>query len=151
MDESKRREIEWDCTRVCIEYARRVDFKDYAGFAALFAEDGILEAGVRVQGRETILQGLKQRDEQLRSRHVMTNIAIDVRDADHATGVSYLSLYRHVGPESDQAGPVAFSGPVLVGHYVDAFVRSAEGWCFAERVLHMDFMHADLLGVPSKG
>jgi hypothetical protein len=144
MDESKRLQIEWDCTRLCIEYARRVDFKDYGGFAALFAEDGILEAGVRVQG-------LKQRDEQLRSRHVMTNIAIDVRDADHATGVAYLSLYRHVGPESDQAGPVALCGPVLVGHYVDAFVRTAEGWRFAERVLHMDFMHADLLGVPSKG
>jgi hypothetical protein len=142
MDEATRRDIEWDCSRLCVEYARRVDFKDYEGFAALFAEDGILEAGVRVQGRATILKGLKQRDEKLRSRHVMTNIAIDVVDDEHATGIAYLSLHRHVGPESDGDAPVPLAGPFLVGHYVDAFVRTAEGWRFAERVLHMDFLHA---------
>lgn len=151
MDDSKRHRVERECARLSVAYARNVDFKDFEGFAALFAEDGVLEAGVRVQGRDTILQGLKQRDEKLRSRHVITNVAIDVVDEDHATGTAYVTVYRHVGPEGDGAGPVPLASPALVGHYEDAFVRTAEGWRFAERVLHMDFMDADLLaGLPKR-
>ena len=39
------------------------------------------------------------RSDKLRSRHVLTNILIDVVD-ENTQGITYLSLYRHIGPES---------------------------------------------------
>jgi hypothetical protein len=143
MDDSVRREIEWACARLCFEYARSIDFGDHEGFAGLFAEDGILDVGVRVQGRDKILAGLTQRDPQLRSRHVMTNIVIDVEDERAASGISYLSLYRHVGPESEGDAPVALPGPAAVGHYADEFERTPDGWRIGKRVLHLAFMRPD--------
>ena len=79
---------------------------------------------------------------QLRSRHVLTNIFIDVVDADHARGISYLTLYRHVGEESLSPDPITFDGPAGVGHYEDRFVRTDHGWRFARRKLHMAFRRA---------
>ena len=78
----------------------------------------------------------------LRSRHVLTNIFIDPVDSDHARGISYLSLYRHVGEESLAAEPIPFDGPAAVGHYEDRFVRTGDGWRFERRVLHLAFRRA---------
>ena len=54
-----------------------------------------------------------------------TNVVIDVRDEDHATGLTYLTLFR-----SDDAGEGAatIEGPHLVGEYRDVFVRQQGAW-----------------------
>ena len=109
----------------------------YDLFAELFTEDGHLNAGGPVDGREAIRRRMAQRPDRLRSRHVLTNIHVEVLDADHARGITYLSLYRHIGDESLGEGPIEFAGPAGVGHYEDEFVRTASGWRIARRVLRV--------------
>ena len=134
-----RDEIERDCQRLSIAYARAIDFRDYDAFVELFAEDAVLDAGALLEGKAAIRESLQKRPDELRSRHVLTNIFIDPVDANTARGISYLSLYRHVGAESLAAGPAPFDGPAAVGHYEDRYTRTAEGWRFARRKLHLAF------------
>ena len=143
MQALERIEIERACEQLSIAYARHVDFKEYDRFAELFTEDGHLTAGSALDGREAIRQSMKQRSDRLRSRHVLTNIHVEVIDADHARGITYLSLYRHIGDESLADGPIHLAGPAAVGHYEDEFVRTAAGWRIARRVLRFAFRRPD--------
>ena len=144
LDDAERRNIRQDCEALSIAYARAVDFRDYDQFADLFVEEGILEAGVRLEGKAAIETSIKRRPDELRSRHVLSNIFINVINRDQANGISYLTLYRHVGAESARSGPIAFDGPFGVGHYQDLFVRTLDGWRFKSRVLHMAFRREDV-------
>ena len=143
MQALERIEIERACEQLSVAYARHVDFKEYDRFAELFTEDGHLNAGGPVDGRAAIRQRMAQRSDRLRSRHVLTNIQVEVIDADHARGITYLSLYWHVGDESLGDKPIEFTGPAAVGHYEDEFVRTASGWRIARRVLRLAFLRAD--------
>ncbi|MCS5568505.1 MAG: nuclear transport factor 2 family protein [Pseudomonadales bacterium] len=148
MDDAERRTIQQDCEALSIAYARAVDFRDYDEFVNLFTEDGTLETGVRLEGKQAIAASLKRRPDELRSRHVLTNIFVNVVNRDEATGISYLTLYRHVGPESLRSGPISFDGPFAIGHYQDVFVRMDDGWRFKSRVLHMAFRRDEAREVP---
>ena len=148
MDDAARRTIQQDCEALSIAYARAVDFRDYDEFVNLFTEDGTLETGVRLEGKQAIAASLKRRPDELRSRHVLTNIFVNVVNRDEATGISYLTLYRHVGPESLRSGPISFDGPFAIGHYQDVFVRMDDGWRFKSRVLHMAFRRDEAREVP---
>ena len=71
------------------------------------------------------------------SRHVCTNLLIDVIDENNATGVVYVTLFRHDG---DPARRVSYRGlPDVIGEYRDSFVRTAEGWRFKRREIHVSF------------
>lgn len=133
------RSIAADCEALSIAYARAVDFRDFDSFAELFAEDGELDAGQLLQGRQAIAEAIARRPYELRSRHVLSNIFIDVLSATEARGISYLTLYRHHGPESLEGAPVDFQGPAAVGHYEDRFAKTADGWKFKRRKLHLAF------------
>jgi len=141
--ELNRRDIQAECEALSIAYARAVDFRDYDAFVELFAEDGVLDVGTPLSGREAIRAAIHRRPDELRSRHVLTNIFIDVQDENTARGISYLTLYRHVGKESLLAQPVDLNGPAAVGHYEDRFVRTPEGFRFKQRRLHLAFRRAD--------
>ena len=128
-------EIERACEQLSIAYARHLDFKEYDAFAELFTEDGHLDAGGPVDGREAIRSGLARRSDRLRSRHVLTNVHIEVIDADHARGITYLSLYRHVGDESLAASPVECTRPRSSPRSASTMtgVLSAGGWGCSQR------------------
>jgi hypothetical protein len=140
MDEREAQHIELACRRLSILYAHMVDFKTYELVNDIFSEDAFLDAGGPLDGRDRIRRGMERRNPKLRSRHVLTNIFVDVLDATHALGTSYLSLYRHIGDESLEDKPIEFVGPAAVGEYEDEFVQTAEGWRIARRVLHMQFI-----------
>lgn len=139
LSDSERCDIERACETLSIAYARAVDFRDYDRFVLLFAEDGVLDVGQPLNGRTAIAEAINQRPDELRSRHVLTNHYVDVIDSDNARGIVYLTLFRHVGDESLQAGPAPLSGVAAVGHYEDRYVRGADGWLFARRKLHLAF------------
>lgn len=136
-------DIRAECTELSIAYARCVDFRDYEAFVELFAEDGELDTGVPLIGKAAIRKAMNRRPDELKSRHVLSNIFIDVRDADQARGISYLTLYRHIGPESLTGKPIEFDGPAAIGHYEDQFVRTAQGFRFKRRRLQITFTRAD--------
>jgi 3-phenylpropionate/cinnamic acid dioxygenase small subunit len=135
--------IERACTQLSIAYARAVDFRDYDAFVALFTEDATLDVGRALHGREAIRESLDRRPDELRSRHVISNVFIEVLSPHAARGISYLTLYRHHGEESVRFGPVPLHGPAAVGHYEDRFVRTDAGWRFGSRRAHLAFRDPD--------
>jgi hypothetical protein len=144
MDDLTRLLIERACERLITDYARFVDFGAAARIAELFAADGVWEApGVRMEGQEAIRTGFWKREGVTRrvSRHVCTNVAIDVLGPGEARGLSYLINYRHDRREGeDAAAPAPTGPPKFVGEYHDRFVRTPEGWRFAERVCTLAFL-----------
>jgi hypothetical protein len=139
MKQAERRNIEFECEALSITYARSIDFRDYDAFADLFADDGVLDTGKPLEGKAAIQTSLTRRPDELRSRHILTNIFIDVLSETEARGISYLTLYRHIGPESLENKPIPFDGPAAIGHYEDRFVKTDAGWKFKRRKLHLAF------------
>ena len=135
----KRLVIERACEQLWIEYARTVDFRDYDAFVELFVDDALLDLGMRLEGKAAIRESMQKRPDEIRTRHVLTNIFVKVQDSWHARGTAYLTLYRHVGAESTKDAPVASILPTAIGHYEDAFVKTPAGWRFETRTLHVAF------------
>lgn len=138
--------VERACTALSIAYARAIDFRDYDAFVTLFAENALLDAGRPLEGRDAIRESLRHRPDELRSRHVISNVFIDVLGPDEARGISYLTLYRHHGDESTRFGPAPLGGAAAVGHYEDRFVRTGEIWLFESRKLHLAFRDPEAFG-----
>ncbi len=139
MDEDDLARIERACTALSVAYARAIDFRDYHALVELFTDDGMLDVGRPLAGRDAIWASLQTRPDELRSRHVISNVFIDVLSRDEARGISYLTLYRHHGDESQRPEPAPLNGPAAVGHYEDRFARTAAGWRFRSRRLHLAF------------
>lgn len=118
-----RRAIEQDCARLINHYANLNDAARWEEAAALFAADGAMARPTApdelIVGREAILAAFRARPPR-DARHVLSNIVIEVESADAATGTSTMLLFT------------GFGAP-LVGSYRDRFVRTDEGWRFAQR------------------
>jgi hypothetical protein len=131
--------IERACTALSYAYARAVDFRDQDALVELFTADAVLTIGETLRGQDAIRTWIRARPDEVRSRHIISNVFVDVIDDDRARGISYLTLYRHEGPQSLRYGPVPLPGPAAVGHYEDRFARTADGWRFAARRLQLAF------------
>ncbi len=134
-------QIERSCERLSIAYANYLDSQRYDEFAELFTEQAVLNAGTELVGREAIRAAMHRRTPKLRSRHVLTNILVEVADEYQASGVTYLSLYRHIGEASLAPEPVAQFAPAAIGEYVDQYEKTASGWRIASRVLSFAFQN----------
>ncbi len=123
LTDDERRAIEWDCARLVSLYARLNDEGRWGEVAALYAEDGVMTRptapALPIAGRAAIRAAFEARPPRT-TRHVCSNIVVDVIDADHATGSNVMLLFTAYGPP-------------LVGNFDDRFVRTAAGWRFAER------------------
>lgn len=142
MEVSERLEIESECARLVALYCHYVDHGEAARIADLFAKDGAWRSSeVTMQGADEVRAGFERRQAQKgrMSRHVCNNLVVDVIDEDHAEGCVYLTLYRHDGEEGRALSPME-DQPVLVGEYRDRFVRTSDGWRFADREIGVSFL-----------
>ncbi|WP_240344703.1 nuclear transport factor 2 family protein [Novosphingobium sp. THN1] len=118
-----RRAAEHDCARLVALYANLNDEARWEEVAALYAEDGVMYRPTApdqgVEGREAILAAFKARPPRT-TRHVCSNVVIDVESPATARGTSAMLLFTG-------------EGAPLVGSFHDRFVLTAEGWRFAER------------------
>jgi hypothetical protein len=143
MDPLARLLAERACERLMTDYTRFVDFGEAARIADLFSADGVWEAdGVRMDGRDAIRAGFSARQGVGRrtSRHVITNVAVDVVGPEEATALSYLVNYRHDSRSGTAERPAPVDHPKFVGEYHDRFVRTADGWRFARRRCDLAFV-----------
>lgn len=131
--------IERACTALSYAYARAIDFRDQDALVELFTDDATLTLGDTLSGQDAIRAWIRARPDELRSRHVVSNVFVDVLSADSARGIAYLTLYRHHGEASLLHGPAPLAGAAAVGHYEDRFMRTAAGWRFAARRLLLAF------------
>lgn len=125
MDALARLEAERACTRLIALYGRLSD--DGSGVAELFAENGVLHVYQRLEGRAAIREAGAARPPAMLTRHITTDVLVDVLDEGHARATSYVTAY--VLP----AGGSDLGLPAVVGEYEDEFERTDEGWKFASR------------------
>lgn len=123
MTETDRRAIEADCARLIALYANANDAGRWEDVAQLYAEDGVMlrptAPDAPIVGRQAILAAFHARPAR-KTRHVCSNVAITVLSDTEAFGESAMILFQ------PDAAP-------LVGSFHDRFVRTADGWRFAER------------------
>jgi hypothetical protein len=151
MDDLERLLAERACERLIVDYCRFVDFGEASRIAELFTEDGTwTSAEIEMRGRDDIRARFLDRQAVARrvSRHLCTNVAIDVLSEDEATGLCYLVNYRHDRQEGDSSPVVPADLPKFVGEYHDRFRRTEGGWRFAERRFDLAFLRPTLASAP---
>jgi len=132
---AERIEIERACERLVYAYSRALDLGDMSGAADFFAENGSMARPMApdavIQGRETIRASLITRPRTLLTKHLATNVMIDVESRDSASGLSYLTMISCT--PGDAKAPFVSQGPIYFGEFRDRFVRENGAWKFLER------------------
>ena len=125
--------IEWQCTRLCNQFANYNDRNDFKAVCNLFTEDGSFWRpsipDTEIRGRDAIYEAFLKRPP-LVIRHIVSNCVVEVISASEATGTSYLTFLA--APLSEDPLPLA-PGPVHIGEFRDRFVLTEDGWKFSER------------------
>jgi hypothetical protein len=133
---AERIEIERACERLVYVYSRALDLGDMSAAADCFAENGSMARPMMpdavIQGRETIRAALLTRPKTLLTKHLATNVMIDVESRDSASGLSYLTMISTTPPEGGKP-PYVSQGPVYFGEFKDKYVRENGVWKFLER------------------
>lgn len=123
MTDAERRAIEADCARLIALYANLNDEARWDEVAALYTEGGLMTRPTApdapIIGRAAILAAFKGRPPR-KTRHVCSNVVIDVESPTAARGISAMVLF------TEGAAPLA-------GSFHDRFELTAEGWRFSER------------------
>ncbi len=120
-------------------YAERIDAGDFAGVGELFRRGRIQAApGILIEGAEKVQRLYEQTtrrydDGTPRTRHLTTNVAIEVDDA--AGTASARSCYM-VFQQTDEV-PLQ---PIITGRYHDTFRRIDGAWCFDTREMFVDLV-----------
>ena len=127
-------------TKLIFTYAECVDQADFDGLSDLFAQGAIHSSsaadsatGMRGKdvGRFYAATNRVHEDGTLRTRHLSTNLIIDIdEDRNTATARSYYVVL--------QATPELAFQPIAGGRYEDRFRRSHGTWHFSERMIHVD-------------
>ena len=134
MTREAERAIEWDCAQVLTRFFNYFDQWRYEDMADLFAPDGVWHRqGRALQGRAAILAALAERSTTQRVRHVVTNLQIDVVDADTAASLLYVTAYRH-DTGAKQTEPPRIRAPYLLLVVPGRLRRTQAGW----RIVHME-------------
>ncbi|TYL55504.1 nuclear transport factor 2 family protein [Nocardioides sp. BGMRC 2183] len=128
-----------ECRRLMADYGWRFDHGRAVEVAELFTDDGVWRSNtIEAVGQEQ-LRAFFQRRADLTdrlTRHVVTNIAIDVVDADHVRARSYAVEIRD---DRGVDGLGADTRPGVVGDYEDDLVRVDGRWLFQERRVIIEF------------
>lgn len=135
------------CERLVVRFHRLTNANEHLAVADLFTDDAVWHQPVmgELHGLTAIRAYLGGKLAGALTRHVITNIAIDVTDADSATGIAYFTHYH-----AEVGGPVPApsTNPMSVGRYDDSFVRTAQGWRFAARRAEVTFRAAGFATLP---
>jgi hypothetical protein len=130
------------------------DARDGKAFAALFADDAVLEfagfgpvPGFRSAGIDEIrartanwsIEPGKDPSLTLASfiRHNLTTCRIDLTGPDSATARTYFVVFTDIGPDH-------------AGTYMDALVRKGDEWLFAHRRIALDWRSPESIFPPLK-
>jgi hypothetical protein len=135
LSSAERIEIERACERIVHAYSRALDLGDMSAAADFFAANGSMARPMAptqvIQGRESIRAALLTRPKTLLTKHLATNVMIDVVSRDEAHGLSYLTMISTT--PGDAVAPFISAGPVYFGEFKDRFVREGGEWKFLER------------------
>lgn len=135
--DTDRRNAELACSALAIDYAEIVDNKDYARLRDIFAENAVFVRPSNpqdvVRGVENIVATLASRPRHLVTQHLVCNVRVQVETPDIAVGSCRIVLYIADASEPETPEGRKAASKQLVGAYEDRYVRTKNGWRFAER------------------
>jgi hypothetical protein len=143
VDDLQQLKAERACERLIVDYTRLVDFGEAGRIAELFTDDGRWEGtDLVLEGREQIAEWFAKREGVTRriSRHICTNVGIDVLSEDDAEGTCILVNYRFDRRDGDTSFPVPGDIPKYVADIKDRFRRTPDGWRFSHRQVDVAFL-----------
>ena len=117
---------------LCIEYFYRLDHQLAAKLPELFEPDGlmIMADGLELRGREAIAEFYAARPATTITRHVSTNLRIQMLGPDHARILRTFTYYRGEEP----VGDVLPTARPAVAEYEEEVRRGKDGlWRFSYR------------------
>jgi uncharacterized protein (TIGR02246 family) len=116
------------CERLIVDSASFNDQRAWSALAGLYTPDGVVVRpnGQRLEGRDAIEAAYAAGSSDRVTRHLCTNLRVDVDDADSAHATTTVLIAS--GTRGDDPN-VTFR----VGEFADRFVRTDEGWRIAER------------------
>ncbi len=122
------------------QYTYLIDSGDTEGFAGLFEHasfhvlgdpGGVLNGKEEVRG---LLKNVTMYDGIPHTKHVMTNVQIDVDDSGNsATAQSYVTVFQALPPDFPLQA-------IFIGHYHDVFERNGGQWRFHSREISPDLI-----------
>lgn len=125
------RDAERACEKLAVAAYSLMDQGRYEETSALFTEDAVwVRGGKPVAGRAAILAALHQRPETDVSRHLVTNLMIDVASDREATGTACFMPLRGRKREDGTAATPPITN---VGDLSFRFRREPDGW----RIAHL--------------
>ena len=138
MSPGDRASSHWAIESLIATYAELVDAGDFAAVGLLLADATFTGGAGSVSGRDAIEQMLRENvivydDGTPRTKHVTTNLAIDV---DEAAGTAVSRSYF----TALQALPDLALQPIVSGRYYDRFECHEGQWRFVERRVHTDLV-----------
>ena len=124
------------CARLCVDFANHIDARRYSAWLDLFTEDGVLDRmGHPVVGRAALAAFLEARPATVETRHLCTNIRVDLASAGEATGFCYALFFQ--GAAGEAGRPATLSDAPSVVEYHDRYRRTPQGWRIQERRIRM--------------
>ena len=127
MTELERLLAEQACARLVVDFAQYLDDSDYDALDELLAEDceyaRPFDPAHPYYGKDKVAAIFRGRRPML-TRHLMTNIRIDVLSETEARGSSYLTMLSSPHTET----PPYEAGGIFVGAFNDVFVREGGKW-----------------------
>jgi len=120
---------------VIVRYGEYLDARDYAGYAALFASDGVWTGGFGSATGPAAIQAMLEKNlgkaepgfVNKSNFHLMTTVVVEV-NGDTANARSRY-LFVTASPENRPS-------PALAGRYVDELVRENGTWKIKKRTTH---------------
>jgi hypothetical protein len=135
---------ERECEGLVYRYAWFVDSGEASAIGDLFVEEGTWAAGggAPMRGRDAIRAGFAARQAvgRRQSRHVMTNVLVEMTGPDTAVGRAYLVNFRHDSPTGVAEKPAPADVPKYVGEYHLTFRRVDGSWLFSTLELDLAFI-----------
>ena len=134
-----------DLSRLVIEHAWRVDHGRADTIHELYVDDGVLDVGTPLRGRQAIHEWGRQlvADAPWRSiRHACANMRFAAVGPNAAEGTTLLTVFMVAGTAA------ATTLPFNVGEDHDRFVRTEHGWKFVSRRWVSLFNRGDTLNLP---
>jgi hypothetical protein len=128
-------EAQEEIRTVLVEYGEYLDSRNYAGYASLFAHDGVWTGGFGSATGPTEIEAMLEKNLaraepgfiNKSSFHLMTTMVVAV-DGDKATARSRYLFFTATADNKP--------GPNLAGRYVDEFVRENGKWKIKRRTTH---------------
>lgn len=132
MDIEKRLQAEQVCASLFNRFSTCNDAGEFEEMANVFTIDARFarptDPGNYTEGRDNILASFKARPRDRVSRHLITNIVIDVKDAGSATGKCYATLFTASPDNQAEKFGLQANASQFIGEFDADFSHTDEGW-----------------------